>query len=478
MLHAFFAAFSTFTLIKSVFFYLHPAIANALWIISLSNSGLFIANSALLPNSLSSYFVWIVAAYWLQSRYPPLFISAGLAFLFGWPFVAVAVIVPFFSAIKFSIITNDRDDDDEPGFCHHVEWSPWLAGKLREFVMAAFLVGLYFALPAIYIDYQYYGKLAIPILNLILYNVFSLEGGGPDLYGTEPWYFYLVNCLLHYHIWFVLAILAIPLNLMVVKTWNNATTKNNKSSRNAFFALLRHLCLPLYLALFIFSWQSHKEERFMFILYPWLVLNAAISVFLLDLGLSTRRRIKKTLFALVLIGAGLVTVSRLVAISSYHDPIPIYRHLSSLPRKGLVCVGSEWYRFPSHFFLDEGKHRLGFLQSPFRGLLPAYYVDAAGYKGRVNPLNREETDRYSNRSECQFFIAIPSNLPSATVDSKSIREFSREELESGFEVVKCIKFVENQRSRFPFRSLWIPSLLRPHNALHLVDYCLYEKKAP
>ena len=35
-----------------------------------------------------------------------------------------------------------------------------------------------------------------------------------------------------------------------------------------------------------------------------------------------------------------------------------------------VCVGDEWHRFPSSFFLPSPGYRLAFLKSGFTGLLP------------------------------------------------------------------------------------------------------------
>ena len=35
-----------------------------------------------------------------------------------------------------------------------------------------------------------------------------------------------------------------------------------------------------------------------------------------------------------------------------------------------VCVGKEWHRFPSSFFLPDNSFRLAFLRSEFRGQLP------------------------------------------------------------------------------------------------------------
>jgi hypothetical protein len=36
----------------------------------------------------------------------------------------------------------------------------------------------------------------------------------------------------------------------------------------------------------------------------------------------------------------------------------------------LVCVGDEWHRYPSSFFLPSPSYRLAFIKSGFGGLLP------------------------------------------------------------------------------------------------------------
>lgn len=48
-------------------------------------------------------------------------------------------------------------------------------------------------------------------LNIVLYNVFGGAGKGPDIYGTEPWWFYLANLALNFNVLLPLALLSVPL---------------------------------------------------------------------------------------------------------------------------------------------------------------------------------------------------------------------------------------------------------------------------
>ena len=58
------------------------------------------------------------------------------------------------------------------------------------------------------IDSKVYGRFVFAPLNILTYNVFG--GGGPNLYGTEPWTYYFVNGFLNFNIVFLLALVTWP----------------------------------------------------------------------------------------------------------------------------------------------------------------------------------------------------------------------------------------------------------------------------
>lgn len=74
----------------------------------------------------------------------------------------------------------------------------WVFGQWSAIAFVSVL------LPMARIDSLYYGQLVVAPLNIVMYNVFTLHG--PDLYGTEPWYFYLFNGFLNFNIMFLGAI--------------------------------------------------------------------------------------------------------------------------------------------------------------------------------------------------------------------------------------------------------------------------------
>ena len=63
-------------------------------------------------------------------------------------------------------------------------------------------------IPQILIDSYYYGKLTIASLNIVMYNVWN---DSSNLYGTEPWTYYLFNGFLNFNFVFIAGLLVWPL---------------------------------------------------------------------------------------------------------------------------------------------------------------------------------------------------------------------------------------------------------------------------
>jgi alpha-1,2-mannosyltransferase len=178
-----------------------------------------------------------------------------------------------------------------------------------------------------------------------------------------------------------------------------------------------------YLWTVIFTLQPHKEERFMFVVYPLLCFNAAICLGAFESLASriTGGRLAKWAIWGVVLGSAAVSLSRVVGLHFYYSaPMEVWartgdvvrEHANSgkLPTRNTdisVCVAKEWHRFSTHYFLPEVSNRrvrLRFLKSSFGGLLPKDWVeDVSGEPWRrgsftipkgMNNENREELDRY------------------------------------------------------------------------------------
>ena len=81
--------------------------------------------------------------------------------------------------------------------------------KLAHFATWTLTCALAIALPLAAFDSFLFGRAVLAPLNILLYNVFPAHRQGPDLYGTEPLTFYILNCILNFNILFPLACLAL-----------------------------------------------------------------------------------------------------------------------------------------------------------------------------------------------------------------------------------------------------------------------------
>jgi alpha-1,2-mannosyltransferase len=81
-----------------------------------------------------------------------------------------------------------------------------------------------------------------------------------------------------------------------------------------------------------------------------------------------------------------------------------------------LCLGKEWYRFPSHYLIPDGVN-IEFIKSDFRGLLPGHFTPSLGTSGGLwrrektwevpsgfNDLNKEEPSRYVSITKFLFDV--------------------------------------------------------------------------
>jgi alpha-1,2-mannosyltransferase len=280
--------------------------------------------------------------------------------------------------------------------------------------------------------------LTIVPLNIVLYNVFSGGNKGPNIYGVEPWTFYIRNLALNFNAWFFLALAAFPL-LVVQNLVNQKAVSKQTLFRGIVFTS------PFYLWLGIFTLQPHKEERFMYPAYPALILNAALSlhVMLANFGSTDPKNIfskvppqlKFFVVSIFILGSFDIGALRTIGtMTAYSAPLSVYKPLQAkgVTRPGdNICLGKEWYRFPSSYFLPEGT-RAKFVKSEFSGLIPGEFSEASVGFGffpgayliptNMNDENIEDPSKYVSLHLIPLYIssvAKPCRLISNAATSSS-----------------------------------------------------------
>ncbi|KAL1960851.1 hypothetical protein VTO42DRAFT_5834 [Malbranchea cinnamomea] len=442
--------------------------------IMLFSPGMAHSSVALLPSSFAMYTSMLGLSAFLDMRgglnTPKGILWFGIGAVIGWPF-AGALVLPF---LLDEAVVGVRTGT--------------VLSTISRILRGAFRCLLVLFLE-ITVDTAFYHKLVVVPWNIVSYNVFGGPGKGPDIFGTETWSFYFRNLLLNFNLWFVLALFSGPLLFV------RALFRAQRSSKEAVLRSVTYV-LPFYMWLAIFTIQPHKEERFMYPAYPFLALNAAIALHLVlaYLGSSnpgdlvTRISLKVRFIAIasaIILAVNIGLLRAIGLVTAYNAPLQVFRKLEepSVAKPGdFVCLGKEWYRFPSSFFLPNDV-RAKFIKSHFDGLLPGEFAEKGAAHGPfpgtwlmpsgMNDRNEEDPGKYVDISQCSFLV-----------DSYFLGD-EESELEPHYildertwEKVSCSSFLDNRRTGLIGRTLWIPDLpltLGKHRRVW-GEYCLLKRR--
>ncbi|KAG8386410.1 hypothetical protein BUALT_Bualt03G0145900 [Buddleja alternifolia] len=310
-------------------------------------SGCFFASTSLLPSSFSMYAMSLSSALFLSEKPAAAVAIAATGVILGWPFSVLA----FLPVTIYSLVRR---------FKH-----AFLSGIVTSIVLVAL---------SVLVDNFYYGKWTSSLLNLLIYNV--LGGGESHLYGTEGPSFYLRNGFNNFNFCFILALLFIVI-LPIAK--------------KKYAPELLVIISPIYIWLAFMSLQPHKEERFLYPIYPLICVAAsAVIESFPDLfrdkynpnDTSVLVMMAKTLRPMVLGVILCASHSRTFSlINGYSAPLEIYKHLEHHDDAGegsVLCVGSEWHRFPSSFLVPEYISEVRWIDDGFNGLLPFPFNSTLG----------------------------------------------------------------------------------------------------
>ncbi|CAK9151698.1 unnamed protein product [Ilex paraguariensis] len=390
-------------------------------------SGCFFASTSFLPSSFSMYAMSLSSALFLFGK-PAMAISvAATGVILGWPF----------SILAFLPITI---------YC--------LRGRFKQAFLSGAVTSLALMALSLVVDYYYYKRWTSSVLNLLYYNV--LGGGESHLYGTEGPLYYLRNGFNNFNFCFVLALLFLAILPI---------------ARKKYAPDLLVVISPIYIWLAFMSLQPHKEERFLYPIYP-LVCVAASAVIesFPDLFrdkyypdhnawlIFIAKALRPMVLGLILCASHSRTFS---LIHGYSAPLEIYKHFEYHDDVGMgstVCVGSEWHRFPSSFFIPDYVGQVRWIDDGFRGLLPFPFNSTLGGTSAAPPhfnnKNKASEEQYlMDLESCSFLVELRLQRPSPTRGSDL----------STWEVVAALPYLDRELSPPLYRSFFIPYLWQQNN---------------
>ncbi|KAL6561746.1 mannosyltransferase [Orobanche minor] len=390
-------------------------------------SGCFFASTSLLPSSFSMYSMSLSSALFLFEKPAAAVAVAATGVILGWPFSILA----FLPVTIFSLVRRFK----------HV----FLSGVVTSVTLSAL---------SVMVDYFYYGKWTSSVLNLLIYNVSG--GGESHLYGTEGPLFYLKNGFNNFNFCFILALLLIVI-LPIAK--------------KKYVPDLLVIISPIYIWLAFMSLQSHKEERFLYPIYP-LICVAASAVIESFPDLFRDKYNPNYTSVLVVMAKALrplalgiilcASHSRTFSLTNgYSAPLEIYKHLEHHDDAGegsVLCVGSEWHRYPSSFFVPEYIKEVRWIDDGFKGLLPFPFNSTLGGTSSApsyfNDKNQASNQQYLHDiDKCSFLVELHLQRPYLPRGS---------DLET-WEVVAALPYLDRELSPPKYRSFFIPYLWQQKN---------------
>jgi alpha-1,2-mannosyltransferase len=421
-------------------------------VLQLFAAGMFVSSTALLPSTFSMYFTMASLSAWWHQKYKLAIFFTAISVLMGWPFVGL-ISLP----IIIDIIFRQK--------------------YLRLFIFWSIISGVTVLLPMILIDSSYFGKLVLAPVNIVMYNVFKKDGG-PELYGTEPFAFYIYNGFLNYNFIWLLALIT---PIMLIICWLAVPAKRAPTLTLPYYLSLS----PFYLWIAVMMCQPHKEERFLFPIYPLISLCGAIAI---DVIQKLFFRVKIAIFSLnsvthylnhstfivvfFVVISTMFNVSRILALyKNYHASMDTFMELSNSRdlwedpySKEImnVCIGKDWHRYPSSFFLPSTKYSIRFIRSEFDGMLPAYYSNQDNATQiphkYFNDMNKgNDYMIFKNIEKCHFLIDIDLKMKT---NSKLEPNYSADK--ETWTILKELPFLNSHLSHPLYRAFYIPLISQHH----------------
>ena len=182
-----------------------------------------------------------------------------------------------------------------------------------------------------------------------------------------------------------------------------------------------------------------------------------------------------------------ISISRSIHLfKGYSAPLHVYSYLPE-NASGNVCVGREWYRYPSSFFLPNENTRLAFVKSGFNGLLPGDFKENAGlvesissYPEGMNNQNLFDAGKLVDFETCAYYVDIDEDVDIEVGETRLLKnsDAGLQSADESWEILHCEKFINSEKSSGIGRLLYFLDFLHKYikTDLHYHNYCLLAKK--
>ncbi|EKM61384.1 glycosyltransferase family 22 protein [Phanerochaete carnosa HHB-10118-sp] len=515
--------------------YVNYRVARYFLFTTILSAGMWNASVSFLPSSFAMYTTAVGFGFFLDHANKSNFRRTMLATLsfaagaiVGWPFAA-AIAIPFVFE-ELYLYGTDQVAPRERLF--------WRITRWKRMIACVAVAALLF-IPVVALDTLFYGELTAVPWNIIKYNVFPEGERGPDLYGTESVYYYFHNLLLNLNVVVPFALASLPALAITHRIEYKRLGDRAGPESSSHYTEMAVRLAPMYLWFAIMSAQPHKEERFLYPVYPLIYFNAAVTIYLargwmevayVKITKSPYRASIAVIFSRftlsVVTASMVISVSRLLAQwSYYHAPQTVmyhfdqyeipsilnrtgYVHLPPPPKDGryripekeedeprvdydliypfnlTLCVGKEWHRFPGHYYVPDGV-RVEWIKSEFDGMLPGHFKPTPRWGGLMARLEGTHNVPVGlndlNKEEPSFYVDV------STCDYLMDLDFPLHPVSTSLEPryaidndtwerAYCQKFLDTRHSPLLTRALWMPGS-RWQEMNEYGDYCLLKHRA-
>ena len=457
--------------------------------------GMFHASSALLPSTAAMQLVMMSVGHTLQNydannnnyfEQIPIFFGLLATLCTGWPFAA-ALFVPLGLRAIYLASTASHNATTN---------GTVIANICRLLIRTLFHASLIQAIVTA-IDYYYYQKITFPSWNILKYNAMQ---GGDEVYGVEPISYYIKNVLLNFNF------IAVGAGFSVVPFLFTLFQTKNKQQQYYLNAMLYSIS-PMMIWLLLVCPRPHKEERFLFPIYPFIALACAYALQEVTMAFSAvagnflirdpkhkqenqKKLMEKWIRALVFFGfffpTSIVSISRSYALYNYYTgPLSLYSFFYDTIHNDkpiALCVAGEWYRFVGSYMLPNGT-TLQYLPSSFKGQLPQPFLPSLGSAAKpgqfiqpFNDLNLEEPSRVVGIDSCDYVIElVPPTGDDALLVPDAVKLMRKHE----WVEIASYPFLDAESTTGTLvRTLYLPSWLSKKIGMHIhfAKYALFQRK--